>query len=503
MPINSTLDVVVQEDDLIVLGPPNTIDISLDIGPEGDPGSQIYVGSQNPNSLSLTQFTNTYGQSPVYRDIFLRNGSGPDYGTFYSYTSIPGGDQWNEVLNIIDAVELFFYLNTDFILSASSGGTGIDNGTNTLTFTGDINFAGNNDITLNTSGITNILLPMSGSVAVWQDKLSKFASTTSSELASVISDETGTGNLVFNTSPEINTSITTTSASFNLLNTNATTLNFAGAATMLNIGANNSGTTNIRTAATNLTGDLTVGGSDILATETTFNLIDTVATTVNFARAATTLNIAANTGTTTINNDLDVNGMIYGNVTGNVTGNASTATALETARNISLAGDVSGSASFNGTSDITINTTILSNSIVLGTDTTGDYVASITGTSNEIEVSGTGEGALVTIGLPNNVIITNDLTIGGNLTVSGSATYINTNDLYVEDNIILLNSNVTGSPILDAYLEIERGTSPNVSLKWNESLTKWQFTNDGSLFEDLGSVNQSEFFASQFLMMGA
>lgn len=37
MPINSTLDVVIQQDDLVVLGPPTSVDISLDIGAQGDP----------------------------------------------------------------------------------------------------------------------------------------------------------------------------------------------------------------------------------------------------------------------------------------------------------------------------------------------------------------------------------------------------------------------------------------------------------------------------------
>jgi cytoskeletal protein CcmA (bactofilin family) len=48
----------------------------------------------------------------------------------------------------------------------------------------------------------------------------------------------------------------------------------------------------------------------------------------------------------------------FASVTAPLTGNASTATALETARNISLTGDVSGSVSFNGTSDVSISATV-------------------------------------------------------------------------------------------------------------------------------------------------
>jgi hypothetical protein len=51
-----------------------------------------------------------------------------------------------------------------------------------------------------------------------------------------------------------------------------------------------------------------------------------------------------------------------GTITAALTGNASTATTLQTSRSIGLSGDVSGSASFNGSSDITITATVADNS---------------------------------------------------------------------------------------------------------------------------------------------
>jgi len=89
------------------------------------------------------------------------------------------------------------------------------------------------------------------------DNLSAFSSTTSSQLAGIISDETGSGALVFATSPSLTTP---------------------------NIGVA-SGT------SLTLTGDLAVNGGDITTSATTFNLVDTTATTINFAGAATTLNL--------------------------------------------------------------------------------------------------------------------------------------------------------------------------------------------------------------------
>ena len=64
--------------------------------------------------------------------------------------------------------------------------------------------------------------------------------------------------------------------------------------------------------------DLTLTGGDLVATtSTTFNLINSGQTTVNFAGAATTLNMGAATGTTTVNNNLSVLGTLY--VQGSVT----------------------------------------------------------------------------------------------------------------------------------------------------------------------------------------
>ncbi len=53
---------------------------------------------------------------------------------------------------------------------------------------------------------------------------------------------------------------------------------------------------------------------------------------------------------------------VVGTLTGNLTGNASTATKLATARTIGLSGDVSGSASFDGSANATITATVANDS---------------------------------------------------------------------------------------------------------------------------------------------
>ena len=80
-----------------------------------------------------------------------------------------------------------------------------------------------------------------------------------------------------------------------------------------------------------------------------------------------------------------------------------------------------------------------------------------------------------------------DLTVTGNFVVNGSTTTINTQELLVSDNIITLNSDVTGTPTQNAGVAVERGSSANVDIRWNETSNKWEFTNDGSSYSDIGS----------------
>jgi hypothetical protein len=50
-----------------------------------------------------------------------------------------------------------------------------------------------------------------------------------------------------------------------------------------------------------------------------------------------------------------------------------------------------------------------------------------------------------------------------------------------------LNYGISGSPSISAGIEVERGESPNVSIQWNESNDRWEFTKDGSTYKELGS----------------
>jgi hypothetical protein len=86
-------DVLLSNDDITVLGPPEIVDLVLDIGATGTRGSQIFVGTGNPNSIVI-------GQTPLLNDLFINTSPGENYGYLYQYISQPGGNSWVSVLRI-------------------------------------------------------------------------------------------------------------------------------------------------------------------------------------------------------------------------------------------------------------------------------------------------------------------------------------------------------------------------------------------------------------------
>ena len=245
---------------------------------------------------------------------------------------------------------------------------------------------------------------------------------------------------------------------------------------------------------------------------------------------------------------------------GALSGNASTATTLQNSRTIQLTGDVTGSASFDGSANASITATIAANSVSLGTDTTGDYMVNVsagtgitvshtqgegstatvslnagidtltdvtitsattndflkyngsawvnepidlstdtTGSYVQSLVAGTGvtitnnsgEGTTPTIAIGQAVatssnVTFNDVTVAGNLNVTGST--FGSATLNVDNYKITLNAAVTGAPSLDGEIEVNRGTSPDVRVRWNESSDLWEYTNDGSSYSRIGSA---------------
>ena len=130
----------------------------------------------------------------------------------------------------------------------TGGGT---SGTVTLNVDTTVVATTNNTLTLSNKTIALGSNTVSGSLAEFNTAL------TDADFATLAGSETLTNKTL--TSPSVGTSLTTASTSFDLLNTTATTINFAGAATVLSIGST-SGTTTVNNNLT-ITGDLTVNGT--------------------------------------------------------------------------------------------------------------------------------------------------------------------------------------------------------------------------------------------------
>ena len=140
---------------------------------------------------------------------------------------------------------------------------------------------------------------------------------------------------------------------------------------------------------------------------------------------------------------------------------------------ISLTGDVTGSATMTNLGNVSIAATVAANSVALGTDTTGNYIAAVSAGTG-ISVSGSGEGATSTVsigqavGTSDNVEFGN-LVLSGNLTVNGTTVTNSSTNTTIEDQLIELGTGNSGSASGDAGFVIERGSDANVFIGWDES----------------------------------
>lgn len=156
--------------------------------------------------------------------------------------------------------------------------------------------------------------------------LAQFAATTSAQLAGVISDETGSGALVFATSPTLTTPTigvaTATSVNKVAITAPATgstltiadgktltasnTLTLAGTDSTVMTFPSTSATIARTDSAQTFTGVQSMTSPDVTTSITspsaTFALLNTTATTINAFGASTTISMGAATGTMTVNN---------------------------------------------------------------------------------------------------------------------------------------------------------------------------------------------------------
>ena len=178
-----------------------------------------------------------------------------------------------------------------------------------------------------------------------------------------------------------------------------------------------------------------------------------------------------------------------------------------TGSNLNDLADVTITSAANGDFLRWNGTAWVNDAVNLSTDTVGDYVGSLVAGTGVTLTNNSGEGATPTVAIgqavaTNSNVTFNDIIVSGNLTVSGTTTSINTEILTVDDNIVVLNNNVTAAPTENAGIEVERGTSPNVLVRWNETNDKWETTNDGTTYGNIVTTADSGTVTSTMITDG-
>lgn len=140
----------------------------------------------------------------------------------------------------------------------------------------------------------------------------------------------------------------------------------------------------------------------------------------------------------------------------NIFSNASTATTFETPIVLSLGGHITGNVSINGSEDVVLVATILD-------DSHGHPSLALKNGDSVEDFS------------------SNNLVVYGDLTVLGTSTTVSSEELKISDNIITLNSDfpIYQDPIVDAGIEINRGSELSTGIIWNETSDEWTVTEDG------------------------
>lgn len=211
--------------------------------------------------------------------------------------------------------------------------------TGTSDVDGRLNLTGNNKNNLFDTVAIPVTLGYAGNISVEIDQLVDGSSVippvklknniTDQDLALVVKNNTGSKEAIFidassekvgiyNTDPlqtldvngnlNIRQNIVTNSGSIDIVNTNATTVNLAGAASEINIGSI-IGETTIKNNLI-VKKDLTIQGEDLIVTTSDFNLANVTVSTINFGQSADTINIGSLSGTVNFANDINISGTL-------------------------------------------------------------------------------------------------------------------------------------------------------------------------------------------------
>ena len=243
--------------------------------------------------------------------------------------------------------------------------------------------------------------------------------------------------------------ITSTSSAFHLLN-QPTNINIGLSATTVEIGSS-SGTTNINNNL-DVDKDINLDGQNITATASSINLL-IASTKIDFATSATDLEIGAATGTTNINNNLDIDGDV--NIDGgDITTSASTFHLLNqpSSINFGLSASYIEIGSSLGTTNINNNLDVDRNLNIDGTTiTTSASSFNIVNTvASQVNIGGAAQdinigSASGTTNVHNNLTVDGNTLVHGDLTVMGTTTTVNSTTTTLDDPIITLGGDTAPS----------------------------------------------------------
>ena len=200
-------------------------------------------------------------------------------------------------------------------------------------------------------------------------------------------------------------------------------------------------------------------------------------------------------GATTITGPTAITGSLSATGDGTIGGNASITGNATITGNITANGNINASTGdltiidITASGDLGVDNITASGDMSVGAITAFDIttVSTITGPTLNITADADVGGDLGVVGdtdVGGNLdvvgnITANNVTLDGNLTVNGTTTTVNTETINLADNIISINSNLAANtaPSQDGGLEVNRGSSANVSFLWDESNDNWTIGN--------------------------
>jgi hypothetical protein len=295
-----------------------------------------------------------------------------------------------------------------------------------------------------------------------------------------------------------------------------------------------------------LTGDIAVNGGDVTTTAATATIFNATATTLNIGAAATVINIGNASGQTNFAGDVNLaTGKVYeiNNVTvlnettlgstvvnSSLTGLGVIATGTWNATTIAVdkggpgltsytVGDIiyaSGATTLSKLADVATGNALISGGI--GVAPSWGKIGLTTHVSGTLPVANGGTGVTTSTGTV-NVVLSESPTLTGTPLSTTAAVDTNTTQIattafvvgqgYLKSSTasstyapiasptftgtvssdgttIKMNADAS-SGIDDIYFTAERGSDPDVSLRWNETLDQWEFTNDGTTFIGIGA----------------